>query len=113
MIGTATLVVADVWQDDIVGDGKLAEFLLLASFLLSWGFIRTSAHMIPRAGEVVAGQPVREGHPRPPHGVRHPRGAVLRLHRPRLRAGVAVAGDLCGRVRDRDGPHARRVRAVA
>ena len=35
-----------VWQDDIVGDGKLAEFLLLASFLLSWGFIRTSAHMI-------------------------------------------------------------------
>src|SRR3954463_15041495 len=46
MIGTATLVVADVWQDDIVGDGKLAEFLLLASFLLSWGFIRTSAHMI-------------------------------------------------------------------
>src|SRR3954464_3390635 len=35
-----------VWQDDIVGDGKLAEFLLLTSFLLSWGFIRTSAHMI-------------------------------------------------------------------
>jgi hypothetical protein len=35
-----------LWQDDIVGDGKLAEFLLLASFLLSWGFIRTSAHMI-------------------------------------------------------------------
>ena len=35
-----------VWQDDIVGDGKLAEFLLLVSFLLSWGFIRTSTHMI-------------------------------------------------------------------
>jgi lysyl-tRNA synthetase class 2 len=35
-----------VWQDDIVGDGKLAEFLLLASFLLSWGFIRASTHLI-------------------------------------------------------------------
>ena len=35
------------WQDDIVGDGKLfLEFLLLVSFLLSWGFIRTSTHMI-------------------------------------------------------------------
>jgi hypothetical protein len=39
-------MVMSVWQDDIVGDGKLAEFLLLASFLLSWGFIRTSTHMI-------------------------------------------------------------------
>ena len=46
MIGTATVAIAGVWQDDIVGDGKLAEFLLLTSFLLSWGFIRTSTHMI-------------------------------------------------------------------
>jgi hypothetical protein len=40
------MLIASVWQDDIVDDGKLAEFLLLVSFLLSWGFIRTSAHMI-------------------------------------------------------------------
>ena len=46
MIDTATVLVASVWQDDIVDDGKLAEFLLLVSFLVSWGFIRTSTHMI-------------------------------------------------------------------
>jgi hypothetical protein len=40
------ILIASVWQDDIVDDGKLAEFLLLVSFLLSWGFIRTSTHMI-------------------------------------------------------------------
>jgi lysyl-tRNA synthetase class 2 len=44
MIAAATI--ANVWRDDVVGDGKLAEFLLLASFLLSWGFIRLSTHMI-------------------------------------------------------------------
>src|SRR5215211_5827894 len=46
MFDTATVVLASVWQDDIVDDGKLAEFLLLVSFLVSWGFIRTSTHMI-------------------------------------------------------------------
>ncbi len=37
---------SDVWQEGIVDSGKLAEFLLLVSFVLSWGFIRTSTHMI-------------------------------------------------------------------
>ena len=65
-----------VWQDDIVGDGKLAEFLLLASFLLSWGFIRTSTHMIRAQVKWWPGNVSVKGR-RPPHGVRHPRGAFF------------------------------------
>jgi uncharacterized membrane protein len=34
------------YQHGIVGHGKEAHFLVLISFLVSWGFIRTSAHMI-------------------------------------------------------------------
>jgi hypothetical protein len=48
MVGVSAVAasVTDVWQDSVVDSGKLAEFLLLASFMLSWGFIRLSTHMI-------------------------------------------------------------------
>jgi hypothetical protein len=38
--------VANVYNDWIVDTGKQPEFLLLLAFLASFGFIRTSAHMI-------------------------------------------------------------------
>jgi lysyl-tRNA synthetase class 2 len=34
------------WQEGIVDSGKLPELLLLVAFLVSWGFIRLSTHMI-------------------------------------------------------------------
>jgi hypothetical protein len=38
--------VASLYDRAIVDTGRQAEFLFFVSFLLSWGFIRTSAHMI-------------------------------------------------------------------
>lgn len=38
--------IADVYQEGIVDAGKEAELFVLLAFLLSFGFIRTSAHMI-------------------------------------------------------------------
>jgi hypothetical protein len=38
--------VASVYDRAIVDTGRQPEFLFFVSFLLSWGFIRTSAHMI-------------------------------------------------------------------
>lgn len=38
--------IADIFQRDIVDSGKLPQLFLLSSFLLSFGFIRFSAHMI-------------------------------------------------------------------
>lgn len=38
--------ISHAWQHGIVDAGKLPELLLYVSFLLSFGFIRTSAHMI-------------------------------------------------------------------
>ena len=48
MIPTATIFneIADVYQEGIVDAGKEAELFLLLAFLLSFGFIRTSAHLI-------------------------------------------------------------------
>jgi hypothetical protein len=37
---------SEIWQDGIVDSGKLPELIMLASFLISWGFIRLSTHMI-------------------------------------------------------------------
>jgi hypothetical protein len=37
---------SEVWQDGIIDSGKLAEFLMLAAFLVAWGLIRLSTHMI-------------------------------------------------------------------
>ena len=41
--------VSGAWQEGVVDSGKLPELLLLCAFLVSWGFIRLSTHMI-RAG---------------------------------------------------------------
>lgn len=38
--------ISHAWQHGIVDAGKLPELLLYVSFLVSFGFIRTSAHMI-------------------------------------------------------------------
>lgn len=38
--------VADAYRDGIVDTGREAQFLFLAAFLVTFGFIRTSAHMI-------------------------------------------------------------------
>ena len=38
--------ISSVYQEGIVDAGKEPAFLFFDSFLLSWGFIRTSAHMI-------------------------------------------------------------------
>jgi hypothetical protein len=38
--------VASLYDRAIVDTGRQAELLFFVSFLLSWGFIRTSAHMI-------------------------------------------------------------------
>jgi hypothetical protein len=46
---TTIASLSEIWQDGIVDSGKLPELIMLASFLLSWGFIRLSTHMI-RAG---------------------------------------------------------------
>ena len=41
-----TASISSVYQEGIVDAGKEPAFLFFVSFLLSWGFIRTSAHMI-------------------------------------------------------------------
>jgi hypothetical protein len=46
LVATISDALTDAWRDGIVDSGKLAELLLLASFMVSWGFIRLSAHMI-------------------------------------------------------------------
>ena len=38
--------VGDLYREGIVETGREAQFLFFVSFLLSWSFIRTSAHMI-------------------------------------------------------------------
>ena len=38
--------VASAYRDAIVDTGRETQFLFFASFLVSFGFIRTSAHMI-------------------------------------------------------------------
>ncbi|MEA2269452.1 MAG: hypothetical protein QOC64_2062, partial [Solirubrobacteraceae bacterium] len=38
--------IADGYRDAILDTGREAELLLLVSFLLAFGFIRTSAHLI-------------------------------------------------------------------
>lgn len=38
--------IGSVWEDGIVEPGRLDELLFLLAFLLSFGFIRTSTHMI-------------------------------------------------------------------
>lgn len=45
---TATIFanIADIYQRGVVDTGKQPELFLLVAFLLSFGFIRTSAHMI-------------------------------------------------------------------
>lgn len=40
--------ISDVYQEGIVDAGKQAELILLVSFLVAFGFIRTSAHLIRR-----------------------------------------------------------------
>jgi hypothetical protein len=46
MLAVTVASIGSLYERAIVDTGREAEFLLLASFLLSFGFIRTSAHMI-------------------------------------------------------------------
>ena len=48
--------VASAYRDGIVDTGRETQFLFFVGFLLTFGFIRTSAHIDPGAGQVVAGQ---------------------------------------------------------
>jgi hypothetical protein len=41
-----SLTLPEIWNDGIVGDGKLPAFLVLVAFLLTFAFIRTSTHLI-------------------------------------------------------------------
>ena len=46
MLGLSLASIGSVYERAIVDTGRQAEFLFFVSFLLSFGFIRTSAHMI-------------------------------------------------------------------
>jgi hypothetical protein len=46
VVGLSLASIGSVYERAIVDTGRQAEFLFFVAFLLSWGFIRTSAHMI-------------------------------------------------------------------
>jgi hypothetical protein len=60
--------VADLYRDSIVDTGRETQFLFFVSFLVLFGFIRTSAHMIK--AQVSWWQRARHGEGRPA-GRRH------------------------------------------
>ena len=108
-----TASIGSLYQRAIVDTGKEPEFLFFVAFLVSFGFIRTSAHMIRAAGQLVAGQRRGRRHPHPPPGLGHPAAADLRLRRGRLPARLAGRRAGRDRLRDRHRADARRVRALA
>jgi hypothetical protein len=46
MVGLSLASIGSVYDRAIIDTGRQAEFLFFVAFLLSWAFIRTSAHMI-------------------------------------------------------------------
>ena len=106
--------IARAYDHGIQAPGKELHFLVLVAFLLSFGFIRTSAHMIKAQVSWWPGNVETKGGTHIHHMVW---GILLLLSMGYI--GIAtrepepVGGARGDRVRDRHGPDARRVRALA
>ena len=104
--------IGSVFDRAIVDTGRQAEFLFFVAFLVTFGFIRTSAHMIRAQVRWWPGN-VEVGGTHIHHLVW---GILLLmiigLRRRRDRAALALARDRRGPLRDRDGADARRVRPL-
>ena len=64
--------VGSVYDRAIVDTGRQPEFLFFVAFLVTFGFIRTSAHMIRAQVKWWPGNVVRRRHPHPPPRLGNP-----------------------------------------
>ncbi len=113
MIPVASFI-SDFWNDQLVDHDRQWLFLVLLGFVGSFAFIRMSTRLMrsPRVpwwpGSVVSD----ERRPRPPPGLRDRRDDGRRHDQLRRLRGQPDLRDLRARLRDRDRPDDRRVRAL-
>ena len=63
--------IGSVYDRAIVDTGRQPEFLFFVAFLITFGFIRTSAHLIRAQVQLVARERRGRGDPHPPSGLGH------------------------------------------